>query len=246
MTAVWALALPDSEKIVLLALADCANDEGHCWPGMRSLMAKTSKSERTIQGAIKSLCAAGHLTRREVPGKGCNYTVHPRKDCTPAETAPPQGTTLTPAATAGKPSRTVNTEAKASYGPVVELWNELGKASGIPAVRVMNNSRKQMLAARVKEHGIETMLEAVRKVHASRFCRGLEGDGRKADIMLILQPRTLPRVLEGFYGEAPTKAAKVDLTADDWETRARQLEAVGMNDNAAECRRKAEAMRSAA
>ena len=81
MTAVWALALPDSEKIVLLALADCANDEGHCWPGMASLVAKCSKSERTIQGAVKSLCDAGHLTRREVLGKGCNYTVHPRSGC---------------------------------------------------------------------------------------------------------------------------------------------------------------------
>lgn len=112
MTAVWALALPDSEKIVLLALADCANDEGHCWPGMKSLVAKCSKAERTIQGAIQRLVDAGHLTRREVLGKGCNYTVHPRTDCAPAETAPrsdngtpPQPLRDTPAAAAGKPSK---------------------------------------------------------------------------------------------------------------------------------------------
>lgn len=112
MTAVWALALPDSEKIVLLALADCANDEGHCWPGMKSLMAKCSKSERTVQGAIQKLVEAGHLTRREVLGKGCNYTVHPRSDCAPAAIAPrserqqpPQPLRDTPAAVAGKPSK---------------------------------------------------------------------------------------------------------------------------------------------
>lgn len=112
MTAVWALTLPDSEKIVLLALADSANDEGHCWPGMKSLTAKCSKSERTIQGAIQKLVDEGHLTRREVPGKGCNYTVHPRSDCGTAEIAPPQGLPAppqrlrpTPAATAGKPSK---------------------------------------------------------------------------------------------------------------------------------------------
>jgi hypothetical protein len=112
MTAVWALALPDSEKIVLLALADCANDEGHCWPGMKSLVAKCSKAERTIQGAIQKLVDGGHLTRREVMGKGCNYTVHPRIDCAPAETAPrsdsgapPQASRDTPAAAAGKPSK---------------------------------------------------------------------------------------------------------------------------------------------
>jgi hypothetical protein len=77
MSLVWELDLPDSEKLVLLALADCANDEGHCWPGMKTLTDKCSKSDRTIQGCIRTLCAKGHLTRRETPGKGCNYTVHP-------------------------------------------------------------------------------------------------------------------------------------------------------------------------
>jgi hypothetical protein len=115
MSLVWAINLPDSEKIVLLALADCANDEGHCWPGMKSLTKKCSKSERTIQGAVQSLVDKGHLTRREVFGKGCNYTVHPRSDCTPAETAPPQPATQTPAAAAGKPSKNHHSsEAKAS------------------------------------------------------------------------------------------------------------------------------------
>ena len=103
MSAVWELSLPDSQKIVLLALADCANDEGHCWPSMATLAAKCSKGERTVQGVIKQLVESGHLTRREVPGKGCNYTVHPRKDRTPAEAAPPQGTTETPAEAAPHP-----------------------------------------------------------------------------------------------------------------------------------------------
>ena len=83
MTAVWALSLPDSEKLVLLALADCANDEGGCWPSMRTLATKCSKSDRTIQGAIKALAQAGHLTRNETIGKGCSYVVHPRSRCTP-------------------------------------------------------------------------------------------------------------------------------------------------------------------
>lgn len=77
MTAVWALALPDSQKIVLLALADCANDEGHCWPSMATLAKKCSKGERTVQGVIKDLVAGGHLSRIEKPGKGCDYWIHP-------------------------------------------------------------------------------------------------------------------------------------------------------------------------
>jgi Helix-turn-helix domain len=103
MSRVWELELDDSFKLTLLALADAANDEGFCWPGVASLCKKTSRSERTIQGAIQGLVDMGHITRKEVPGKGCTYTVHPRNNCAPAETAPPQGTTGTPAKSAGKP-----------------------------------------------------------------------------------------------------------------------------------------------
>jgi hypothetical protein len=107
MTDVWAIDLPDSQKIVLLALADSANDEGHCWPSMATLAKKCSKGERTIQGVIKQLVDAGHLTRKEVRGKGCNYYVHPRTDCATADIAPPQRTANTPAVAADKPSRTI-------------------------------------------------------------------------------------------------------------------------------------------
>lgn len=108
MTEVWKINLPASEKLVLLALADCANDEGGCWPSMATLTKKCSKGERTVQAAIKALVRAGHLSRDERLGKGCYYTVHPRNNCTPAETAPPQKLTQTPAEIADKPSRTIN------------------------------------------------------------------------------------------------------------------------------------------
>lgn len=115
MSAVWAIALPDSEKLVMLALADWSDDAGYCWPSVAKLAAKCSKSERTIQGALRSLESKGHLTRDQRPGYGCKYTVHPRSDCTPAAIAPPQPLPLTPAAVAPNTSRhTTTLEAKAS------------------------------------------------------------------------------------------------------------------------------------
>lgn len=112
MSAVWSIDLPDSQKIVLLALADNANDEGVCWPSMATIAKKCSKGTRTVQGVIKQLCDAGHLTRKEVLGKGCYYTVHPRSGCTPQELhprrevqLPPQPLRTTPAAAADKPSK---------------------------------------------------------------------------------------------------------------------------------------------
>ena len=77
MAAAWELEIPTSNKMVLLALADCANDDGVCWPGINHLVRKCSIGERTVQRAIKELAAEGHITRQEVPGKGCRYAVHP-------------------------------------------------------------------------------------------------------------------------------------------------------------------------
>jgi hypothetical protein len=115
MSQVWGLDLPDSEMLIMLALADWSNDEGQCWPSIAQLAKKTRKGERTIQGAIKSMAAAGHLTRNERSGKGCTYTLHPRSDCTPAaaaprsprtpaKSAPPQPLPPTPAAAADNTS----------------------------------------------------------------------------------------------------------------------------------------------
>jgi hypothetical protein len=123
MAAVWKVQLPDSEKLVLLALADCANDEGACWPSMKTLTEKCSKSDRTIQAAIKDLVSKGHLTRIERPGKGCLYRVHPSTPeaasppVTPEAISPrsdfaPKRTTSTPEAASDKPSRTIKTRGK--------------------------------------------------------------------------------------------------------------------------------------
>jgi hypothetical protein len=77
MTQAWAIDLPAGDKLVLLALADCANDEGRCWPGLASLCHKTGKCRRSLQESLRSLDQAGHITRTENPGKGMNYVVHP-------------------------------------------------------------------------------------------------------------------------------------------------------------------------
>jgi hypothetical protein len=114
LSVAWKLSLPATEKVVLAALADCADDAGITWIAIRSLRDKmdlitmTSLSERAIQIAIKALVAGGHLSRVENPGRGVLYTVHPRTTCAPAQDAPPQevrpaGGAPTPAPRAPKP-----------------------------------------------------------------------------------------------------------------------------------------------
>lgn len=56
MTWVWGLKeLPASETLVLLALADQANDEGFCWPTQETIAAKARCSVRSVKRAIDSL-----------------------------------------------------------------------------------------------------------------------------------------------------------------------------------------------
>lgn len=110
MAQVWTLDLPPSEKLVLLALADAANDEGHCWPSATSIAKKSSQGERTVRRAIRALEAAGHLTQRQRSGTSAIYTVHPCQSGTPATVAPLPERHGTPATVAPKPSRTVKKE----------------------------------------------------------------------------------------------------------------------------------------
>lgn len=121
MNLVWPLSLPQTEKSVLIALADRADDTtGQTWIAIRSLqvprkldlITMTGLSERTIQNALKALNGV-HLTRKDVPGKGVIYTIHPRSTCAPAHDAPPQDVhpapdAATPAGRAPKPSVTLN------------------------------------------------------------------------------------------------------------------------------------------
>lgn len=53
-----------TEKLVLLALADNANDAGECWPSISTIARKCSLSERSVIRAIGSLEKASYIMRR--------------------------------------------------------------------------------------------------------------------------------------------------------------------------------------
>lgn len=59
----WEQQLPPVPKLILMALADNADDHGYCWPKMKTIATKCSTSERTIQRTIKALLTAGMLKK---------------------------------------------------------------------------------------------------------------------------------------------------------------------------------------
>ncbi len=219
MTAVWALDLPDSEKIVLLALADCANDEGHCWPGMTSLAKKCSKSDRTVQKSIQALVDAGHLARREVPGKGCNYTVHPRSHVTPEVTSPRSERTLppkpvrdTPEAASGKPSKnhqepsriSSNDDSASDDAPslrpehVFEGYQEMAAGIGLPVPRDFTPERRQLVRGRISQYSLDDFLTVFGRCRDSPFLRGDKGR-TPLTFDWLMKKGNFQKTLEGNY-----------------------------------------------
>ena len=111
MSQVWGQIIePHGKKLVLLAFADAANDDGLTWIAIESqrgsldLKTKCCMSLRAIRGHVAQLELDGHLERNETLGKGCIWRVY----ATPAKSAGVQGDTpansaTTPANSAGEP-----------------------------------------------------------------------------------------------------------------------------------------------
>ena len=55
MSWVWEQDLPPLDKIVLMAIADHADDDGYAWPGMKRIAEKCSMEKRTVQRHVEKL-----------------------------------------------------------------------------------------------------------------------------------------------------------------------------------------------
>lgn len=117
MTVAWALEIGSTDKLVLLALADNANDAGVCWPSMATIARKCGLSERAARVAMRRLEAGGHVSSTDRTGTSRLYTVHPGTSCPPARRAPRQDMPVTPAPAAPKPSRTTISSTKTTSSP---------------------------------------------------------------------------------------------------------------------------------
>jgi hypothetical protein len=104
MTEVWRADLPTGRKMVLLSLADNANDRGECYPSIEAVATRCGMSVRAVQGHVAELEKAGMLSRQERVGRSNLFVLHPRRICTPAESAPPQNLHPRPAESAPPPA----------------------------------------------------------------------------------------------------------------------------------------------
>ena len=216
MTQVWDLALPAFDKLVLLALADCANDEGLAWPSIATLKRKSGAGERTIYRAIADMESLGILTIERIAGKGNRYTVTPAA-VAPLPTSHPSQTGTpplpvrqeTPAAVAPKPSENhqePSNQCAAVATPalkpehIFEKWNASAARLGKPMVRNLTPERRQLLKARIGQYSIEDFVDVFGKVERSPFLRGDTG-WRGCNFDWIFKKANFQKILEGNYDQ---------------------------------------------
>lgn len=77
MAACWPLAMSPAQKAVLISLADQANDDGVCWPGVATIAKRTCLSERAVQDAIAWLQTVGVVFREYRINSSTSYTITP-------------------------------------------------------------------------------------------------------------------------------------------------------------------------
>src|ERR1700761_2602861 len=101
---IWVLrGIPATTKLIILKLADNADDHGKCWPSVPHIASECEVSQRTVQSAILWAEKHGLIKREMRSGKSTLYQIvpgkfgappqilHPRK----SQHRPPQSTTCT-------------------------------------------------------------------------------------------------------------------------------------------------------
>lgn len=219
MTAVWEREdLSSTQKLVLLALADWANDEGLCWPSINRLAIKTSMAGRSVQRLIRDLEQMGFIRRIEVIGKGNQYWIRlPLTECHPCTSVTPPLTVCHPTPDTVSPNTSeihqLNTnlicasndapeqpalieDAQAlSIQEVVEAWNEIAERIGKPKVQRLSDGRKQVIRARIKQNTLDDFVTVFRNIERSEFLKNWKAMG----FDWVFKAGNFQKILEGNY-----------------------------------------------
>lgn len=83
------------------------------------------------------------------------------------------------------------------FSEIIDAWNSLG-LSKVTKI-VPGKDRDRLLKARIKEYGVESILEAIEKIRTSDFLMGKNKNGWTIDFDWFIRPNNFPKVLDGNY-----------------------------------------------
>lgn len=185
MNRVWRMEIPSTPKIVLLSLADQANEAGVCWPSQPQIARRCSLTDRAVRDQLAWLEDAKVICRDVRAGIGTTFTLtlpieeEPRNPLPPRKDIPPRnqlpatpeqysghpGTTFRqiiskhqePSDIADKPPVSSKAADPCPHQAIIDLYHQ-----ALPSgrhVRSWTDTRKAKLRARWKEEAERQSLD---------------------------------------------------------------------------------------
>lgn len=90
---------------------------------------------------------------------------------------------------------------------VLEKWAAVAKPLGLACWEKLTPKRRKTVNSRVREHGLEAIIQAIEHVPRSGFLRGERGDWNGANLDFLTRPDSVPNILEGKYDDRERKPA---------------------------------------
>ena len=89
-----------------------------------------------------------------------------------------------------------------------ENWNRAAGILGLPQAQKLTADRSRKLAARLREHGLETWNRGLELLAESPFLLGENKRGWRADFDFLLSPKSFNKLIEGAYCGAGGEAGR--------------------------------------
>lgn len=113
-------------------------------------------------------------------------------------------------------STKVESSTKVQLEKIISAWNELN----LSRIISIKNTRLKLLNARLKEYGLEKVVEAINNISKSKFLKGQNDTGWTITFDWFVKPNNFPKVLEGNYTDKTTKNTNVKSTGfNNFESR---------------------------
>ena len=102
-----------------------------------------------------------------------------------------------------------DTDCRTDVQRILDSWNAI---DGIPKVQKLSpdSKRGKSLGARIKEYGVDKVLEAIAEIPESSFLTGKAKKQFKITFDWFVLPNNFPKVLEGNYRDGPKKVYAQD------------------------------------
>ena len=122
----------------------------------------------------------------------------------------------------GKENNTISKDIVSStkVQPIIDSWNSLGLQK-LVAINP-NTNRYRLLNARIKEYGLDTVLEAIENIRYSSFLKGQNNKNWTITFDWLIKPNNFTKVLEGNYrdkGDSNNGSVGQDIKASKDEPK---------------------------